>query len=256
MTPFRFHQFVYGSDNYGVLMHDPETGQTAAIDAGDGPAYLEALAQTGWRLSHILLTHHHGDHTDGLAELAEKTGANVYGPSGDKPGHTHIHNILREGDRLAFGNTSIEVIATPGHTLDMLNYYIAEQKICFTGDTLFALGCGRVFEGDASMMWDSLTKLMALPADTTLYSSHEYTQSNAKFALTIDPENPALLARCKMVDEKRAKDLPTVPSLLSEELATNPFLRASDKAIRARLNMTDADDREVFAEIRSRKDNF
>jgi hydroxyacylglutathione hydrolase len=256
MTPFRFHQFLYGSDNYGVLMHDPASGQTAAIDAGDGPAYQAAIAETGWRISHILLTHHHWDHTDGVAELASMTGATIYGPSGDKDGHAHITQTLAEGDRLNFGGTDIEVIATPGHTLDMLNYYLPEQGVCFTGDTLFSLGCGRIFEGDPSMMWDSLTKLMALPAETTLYSSHEYTQANAAFALSVDPDNAELIARCAGVEEKRAKGQPTVPSLLSEELATNPFLRASDARIRAQLKMPDASDREVFAEIRSRKDNF
>ena len=256
MIPFRFHQFLYGSDNYGVLMHDPESGQTAAIDAGDGAAYQAAIAETGWRVSHILLTHHHWDHTDGVVELAGATGATVYGPAGDKDGHAHITQTLAEGDRLNFGGTDIEVIATPGHTLDMLNYYLPEQGVCFTGDTLFSLGCGRIFEGDPSMMWNSLTKLMALPANTTIYSSHEYTQSNANFALTIDPDNTDLIARCAEIDAKRAKGQPTVPSVLSQEMATNPFLRASDKAVRAHLNMETASDKEVFAEIRSRKDNF
>ena len=256
MSLFNFHQFLYGSDNYGVLMHDPQSGQTAAIDAGDAQGYLGALAQTGWQLSHILLTHHHWDHTDGVAELAAATGASVYGPSGDKDGHAHVAHTLKEGDNLQFGGIDIEVIATPGHTLDMLNYYLPAQKTCFTGDTLFSLGCGRIFEGDAAMMWNSLGKLMALPADTTLYSSHEYTEANAKFAVTIDPDNAELAARCAHIAELRAKGQPTVPSLLSEELATNPFLRASDSAIRAHLEMTDATDGEVFAEIRSRKDTF
>ena len=182
MKPFRFHQFLYGNDNYGVLMHDPETGQTAAIDAGHCTAYQAALVETGWHLCHILLTHHHWDHTDGVKELADATGATIYGPKGDKDGHAHIAKTLQQGDRLDFGGTIIEVIATPGHTLDMLNYYLPDQKVCFTGDTLFSLGCGRIFEGDAAMMWDSLSKLIALPADTTIYSSHEYTEANAKFA--------------------------------------------------------------------------
>jgi hydroxyacylglutathione hydrolase len=256
MTPFQFHQFLYGKDNYGVLMHDPASGQTAAIDAGDSAAYQVALAETGWTLSHILLTHHHWDHTDGVAALSKASSVNVYGPEGDKAGHEGVTHILREGDQLAFGETMIEVIATPGHTLDMLNYYLPEQKVCFTGDTLFSLGCGRIFEGTAEMMWDSLTKLMALPADTTIYSSHEYTEANARFALTIDPENTKLQARCALVSEKRAHGQPTVPSLLADELATNPFLRASDKQVRAHLNMAQASDKDVFAEIRTRKDNF
>ena len=256
MTHFNFHQFLYGDDNYGVLMHDPSSGQTAAIDAGDSAAYLTALSETGWKLSHILLTHHHWDHTDGVAELAAATGAPIYGPSGDKDGHAHVAHTLKEGDVLDFAGNRIIVMATPGHTLDMLNYYLPDQGVCFTGDTLFSLGCGRIFEGDAAMMWDSLSKLIALPSDTTIYSSHEYTEANAKFAVTIDPDNTELAARCARISEMRSKGQPTVPSLLSEELATNPFLRASDSAIRAHLKMTEATDGEVFAEIRSRKDNF
>lgn len=256
MSQFQYHQFLYGSDNYGVLMHDAETGQTAAVDAGDLDSYLAALDQTGWSLSHILVTHHHGDHTEGLAQLAAQTGAKVFGPAGDQPGHQAIETKLADGDRFEFAGTPVEVIATPGHTLDMLNYYLPDQAVCFTGDTLFALGCGRVFEGTAEMMWTSLSKLMVLPADTVLYSSHEYTAANARFAVTIDPENQALAARVKAVEALRADNQPTVPSMLSEELATNPFLRAADTAVRAHLGMADATDSAVFAEIRSRKDNF
>ena len=256
MSQFQYHQFLYGSDNYGVLMHDAETGQTAAIDAGDLDSYLAALDQAGWSLSHILVTHHHGDHTEGLAQLAAQTGAKVFGPAGDQPGHQAIETKLADGDRFEFAGTPVEVIATPGHTLDMLNYYLPDQSVCFTGDTLFALGCGRVFEGTPEMMWTSLSKLMVLPADTVLYSSHEYTAANARFAVTIDPENQALAARVKAVDALRADNQPTVPSMLSEELATNPFLRAADIAVRAHLGMADATDSAVFAEIRSRKDNF
>ena len=256
MSQFQYHQFLYGSDNYGVLMHDAETGQTAAIDAGDLDSYSAALDETGWSLSHILVTHHHGDHTEGLAQLAAQTGATVYGPAGDKSGHEAIENTLVHGDKLTFAGTCVEVIATPGHTLDMLNYYLPDHSVCFTGDTLFSLGCGRVFEGTAEMMWNSLCKLMALPADTVLYSSHEYTSANARFAVTIDPDNEALAARVREVEALRADNKPTVPSVLREELATNPFLRAADPDVRAHLGMAEATDSAVFAEIRSRKDNF
>jgi len=256
MSHLQYHQFLYGSDNYGVLMHDADTGQTAAIDAGDLDSYLAALDETGWRLSHILVTHHHGDHTEGLAMLAQKTGAKVFGPAGDKPGHQAIETTLADGDKFEFAGTPVEVMATPGHTLDMLNYYLPEQAVCFTGDTLFALGCGRVFEGTPEMMWDSLSKLMVLPADTVLYSSHEYTAANARFAVTIDPDNQALAKRVKEVEALRADNQPTVPSLLCDELATNPFLRAGDSAVRAHLGMADASDKAVFAEIRARKDKF
>ncbi len=256
MAAFEFHQFLYGSDNYGVLMHDPETGQTAAIDAGDADKYQAALAHTGWELSHILITHHHGDHTEGLARLAADTAAAVYGPGGDNPGHAHITNQLAEGDQLSFAGARVTIIATPGHTLDMLNYYLPEQGVCFTGDTLFSLGCGRVFEGSYAMMWASLQKLMALPQDTVIYSSHEYTEANARFAVTIDPDNAALAARIQTIVSLREKGLPTVPSLLSEELATNPFLRASNSAVRSHLGLQTETDEDVFAEIRKRKDNF
>ena len=256
MPRFAYHQFLYGSDNYGVLVHDPETQLTAAIDAGDHSAYQQALDEKGWQLSHIFITHHHGDHTEGLEALATSTGAHVYGPSGDNPGHAHIMTQLSEGDEIAFAGEQIKVLHTPGHTLDMLNFYLPTESVCFTGDTLFSLGCGRVFEGDFDMMWHSLSKLMALPSDTIIYSSHEYTEANAKFALSVDPDNQMLKDRAAEVASKRAQGEPTVPSLLSEEMATNPFLRASDSGMRAYLGMAEATDAEVFAEVRTRKDNF
>ena len=256
MSSFQYHQFLYGTDNYGVLMHDPKTGQTAAIDAGDLESYLKALANTGWNLSHILVTHHHPDHTDGLKELSVRTGAAIFGPAGDRDAHRTIETTLSDGDRFDFAGHTVQVIATPGHTLDMLNFYLPQQDVCFTGDTLFALGCGRIFEGTPEMMWSSLQKLMSLPPETLLYSSHEYTAANARFALTVDPKNQKLVNRVQMVEALRADNQPTVPSLLSEELATNPFLRASDPSIRMHLGMAAEEDKEVFAEIRFRKDNF
>ena len=256
MSSFEYHQFLYGADNYGVLMHDPDSNQTAAIDAGDLDSYLQALNVTGWTLSHILVTHHHPDHTDGLTALARQTGAAIFGPAGDSPVHQSIETCLCDGDQFDFAGCTVQVIATPGHTLDMLNFYIPQQAVCFTGDTLFALGCGRIFEGTPEMMWASLEKLMKLPGETVIYSSHEYTAANARFAVSIDPENTALAERVRKVEALRADNQPTVPSLLSDELATNPFLRASDPAIRHHLNMSAADDQSVFAEIRARKDNF
>ena len=256
MQKFVYHQFLYGSDNYGVLVHDPRTNKTAAIDAGDFVAYEEELQKKGWNLSDILITHHHADHTDGLKKLLEKTGARVYGPKGTGGIYENISNKLSEGDKFEFSDVQFNVIQTPGHTLDMINYYIPSEKVCFTGDTLFSLGCGRVFEGSHKQMWESLTKLVALPSDTIIYSSHEYTEANAKFALSIDPENKKLVERSKQIDNLRKDKKPTVPSILYDELETNPFLRTHDKNIRNFLNLENASDFEVFSEIRSRKDNF
>ena len=250
------HQFPYGSDNYGLLLYCQDTGQTACVDAGDTKATQAAIAETGWGLTHIFITHHHADHTDGLAELKSAYNATVLGP---KIGST-VSNLydtqLSDGDHFKFAGRRIDVLATPGHTLDMINFYSADDQIVCTGDTLFVLGCGRIFEGDAPMMWSSLEKLMALPDDTVVYCSHEYTLANASFAVTIDPDNKALAERRLAFEALRENGLPTVPTRIDLEKATNPFLRASDPSIRKHLGMTDATDVEVFTEIRQRKDNF
>jgi hydroxyacylglutathione hydrolase len=257
MALFDIHQFGYMDDNYGVLLHDPASGRTAAIDAGDAAAYQAALAETGWTLDEVWITHHHGDHTAGLADLLAACPAEVTGPAeGSKTALAQLDRPVRHGDSFDFAGHQVSVIATPGHTLDMTNYWIAEAGLAFTGDTLFALGCGRVFEGDMEMMQDSLARLAALPAQTQIYCSHEYTAANARFALSVDPDNAALIARAEQVDKLRAAGQPTVPSLLAEELATNPFLRWGDAGLRARLGLETASDAEVFAEIRRRKDNF
>ncbi len=252
MAELEYFQYAYMSDNYGVLIHSPKSGETASVDCGDAEATIEALNQKNWSLTHIFATHHHADHVAGLAELKKQFNCHVTGPAGI-PG---IDKPVADAETFTFGDTEVQTIHTPGHTKDMINYYLPTEKTVFTGDTLFSLGCGRLFEGDAPMMWKSLTKLMKLPADTTVYSSHEYTEANAAFAVTVDPQNAALTERVKNIKALRAKGEPTVPSTLSKELATNPFLRASDPAIRQHLNMAAATDEEVFAEIRSRKDNF
>ena len=250
------HQFPYGSDNYGLLLHCRETGQTACVDAGDTEATQAALAETGWGLTHIFITHHHADHTDGLAALKSAYNATVLGPNIDSAVSNLYDTQLGDGDHFEFAGRRIDVLATPGHTLDMINFYSADDQIVCTGDTLFVLGCGRIFEGDAPMMWSSLEKLMALPDDTVVYCSHEYTLANAQFAVTVDPGNAALAERQAAFESLRENGLPTVPTRIDLEKATNPFLRASDPLIRAHLAMTDATDAEVFAEIRRRKDNF
>jgi hydroxyacylglutathione hydrolase len=249
----KIHQFPYGGDNYGVLLHDAASGQTACIDPGDAAATFAALDQTGWTLSHIWITHHHGDHTAGLVEVKSATGAQVIGPKGKISG---IDKYLSQGDSFEFAGQSVDVIETPGHTLDMINFYLAGEKLAFTGDTLFALGCGRVFEGTPPQMWDSLQKLANLPDETVIYCSHEYTAANAAFALSVDPENDALKTRADQITDLRAAGKPTIPTDLALEKATNPFLRPHDPAIRAHLGMQTASDTEVFTEIRARKDRF
>ncbi|MEM9583251.1 MAG: hydroxyacylglutathione hydrolase [Pseudomonadota bacterium] len=248
----QFHQFTYNSDNYGVLVHDPSSGATACVDAGDGQAVLTALKDTGWSLTHLWITHHHWDHTDGLAEVKTATGCHVIGPDGI----AGIDQILRGGDSFDFAGHRVDLIHTPGHTLDMLNFYIADAQTVFTGDTLFVMGCGRLFEGDGPMMWHSMQKLKALPPETVIYCAHEYTLASLDFALSIDPDNAALLVQADRVRARRAKGEATVPTDLATELATNPFLRPGDPAIRATLGMQTASDAEVFTEIRARKDSF
>ncbi|OED38959.1 hydroxyacylglutathione hydrolase [Chromatiales bacterium (ex Bugula neritina AB1)] len=255
MPSLDIFQYPYNSDNYGILLHSRETGETAAIDAGDANALQAALKDNGWSLSHIFITHHHADHTAGLETAKKNSNCKVTGPglSSQIPG---LDKTVVHGDTFQFAGVEIQVIHTPGHTRDMMNFYLPSENAVFTGDTLFALGCGRLFEGDAEMMWNSLELLKKLPPETTVYCSHEYTEANASFAITIDPENEDLISRIESIREKRANNQPTVPSKLSEELRTNPFLRADAPEIRAQLNMQHASDVEVFAEIRARKDNF
>ena len=246
------YQFAYDSDNYAVLLHDPLSGETACVDAGDASTVLTALAAKGWTLTQLWITHHHGDHTAGLAKVKAETDCAVFGPEGI----TGVDTVLAGGDTFEFSGRSVEVVHTPGHTLDMLNFHVASDKLVFTGDTLFVMGCGRLFEGSASQMWDGMQKLMALPEDTLVYCAHEYTLANAAFALSVDPDNEALINRVEVVKVQREQGLATSPSRLDIELATNPFLRPSSPAIRAKLGMDKASDAEVFAEIRKRKDNF
>lgn len=249
-------QYSYMSDNYGVLIHSGATGETASVDAGDARALLDALQQQEWNLTHLLITHHHGDHTAGLKQVKQETGCTVLGPIERSARIEGLDRNLDDGDRFEFGGEEVRVMFTPGHTTDMINYYFPQSNLLFTGDTLFALGCGRVFEGTMEMMWNSLSKFRGMPGETQVYCGHEYTLANANFAVSVDPGNDALLARVEAVKALRDKGQPTVPSLLSEEFATNPFLRPDDPAIRAHLDMAEASDAEVFAEIRRRKDSF
>jgi hydroxyacylglutathione hydrolase len=256
MASLEIFQFAYNADNYGVLLHCPDSGDTACIDAGDASATEAALAQTGWSLTHLFITHHHGDHTAGLSALKAAHNAHVIGPHPRSVPIYGIDSAVWDGDSFDFANQQVQVIATPGHTLDMINFYLPDEKIVFTGDTLFALGCGRVFEGSFDMMWESLEKLLALPDDTIIYCSHEYTKANADFAISVDPDNDTLSKRRTHIIDQRAKNIATVPTVMSVEKATNPFMRPDDPAIRAHLGMENASNKDVFGEIRRRKDAF
>jgi hydroxyacylglutathione hydrolase len=255
MSELEFYQFPCLSDNYGVLVHDPDSGDTAAIDVPDAGTVQAALDEKGWKLTHVLVTHHHFDHTQGIEELKSASGCKVIGPQAEKAKIPTLDETVSDGDRFGFGGDMVDVISTPGHTLGMINFHFRESGVVFTGDTLFAMGCGRIFEGDAQMMWDSLCKLAGLPAETVVYCGHEYTLANAKFALTVDPGNDALQKRAEEVAALRAAGKPTLPTTIGAELATNPFLRAANSEIRSHLAMKSESDAKVFAEIRHRKDN-
>jgi hydroxyacylglutathione hydrolase len=253
MSRLDVHQFMCRSDNFGVLIHDRDSGLTASIDAPEAAAVRRALADKGWRLSHILVTHHHADHTEGIAALKSETGCKVIGPKAEASQIQGLDEVVAEGDSFKFGPHRIDVLDTPGHTAGHISLVIPDQKMAFVGDTLFVMGCGRIIEGDPQMMWNSLQKIARLPADTELYCGHEYTVANAKFALTIEPGNDKLVARTADVVAMRARDQPTQPTRVDAELETNPFLRPAVPAIRERLGMTGKKDWEVFAEIRERK---
>lgn len=244
------------SDNYAFLAHDPETGDTAVVDVPEAAPILKALADKGWSATHVLITHHHADHVQGLDELLAEHDAKVVGHAADASRLPKLDIALNDGDTVTIGSDTGTVMDVSGHTIGHIAFHFPDSKVAFTADSLMALGCGRVFEGTMPQMWDSLSKLAALPPDTTICSGHEYTAANGRFAVTIDPDNPALISRAKAVEAARDQGKPTVPSTLSEELATNPFLRATDPAVQAHLGMTGADAADVFAEIRTRKDNF
>lgn len=254
--PLQVHQFACLNDNYSWLVHEPEANVTAVVDTPEVAPILRALDQKGWKLTHILNTHWHPDHAGGNDELKAKTGCQIIGPRAEAKRIPSIERPVGDGDEIKFGNATARVFDVPGHTSGHVAYWFAQDKVAFVGDTLFALGCGRLFEGTAQQMWTSLQKLMALPPETKVYCAHEYTQSNARFALSVDPENEALVARSKEIDAMRAKGIPTVPSNIGMELATNPFLRPTSLTLQRSLGMVGADPVEVFAETRRRKDKF
>ena len=248
--------FLCLKDNYGVLVHDPASGATAAIDAPEAAAVEAALTASGWKLSDILVTHHHGDHTAGIAELKQRHRARVVAPHREASKIPDVDETVGEGDTVTVGTLSARVIETPGHTLGQINYFFPAAKLLFAGDTLFSIGCGRVIEGTPEMMWQSLLKLRALPDDTMIFCGHEYTDTNIRFALTIEPNNPALVARAAEVKRQIAAGIPTIPTLMGEEKRANVFLRADDPDVAAAAGLGGKPAAQVFAEMRARKNKF
>lgn len=244
------------SDNYAFLIHDPASGATAVVDVPEAAPILAALRQRGWTLSQILLTHHHADHIQGVADLRAATGAKVAGNAADAHRLPPLDTALTEGQTLQVGTESGTVIDVSGHTLGHIAFHFPASALVFTADSLMACGCGRLFEGSGPQMWASLCKLARLPPETLVCSGHEYTASNARFALSLEPDNQALISRVAAIADARQNGQPTVPSRLSEELATNPFLRANSPQMKARLGLVEASDAAVFTEIRARKDRF
>jgi hydroxyacylglutathione hydrolase len=255
MTKLQIHQFPCLNDNYGFLLHDPVSGRTAAIDTPDAGRYLAEAAARGWTITDIWNTHWHADHAGGNLAIKDRTGAHIRGPKEEAAKIPGLDAAMAGGDAFDFGGARVEVIAVPGHTLGHIAYHIAEAGVAFVGDSVFALGCGRVFEGTMAMMWESLTRIKALPPETKLYCAHEYTASNARFAVTIEPENAALQAYVREITDKRAKGEWTVPALLSRELGANPFLRADHPALQSAMGHA-GDAAATFGEIRTRKDRF
>lgn len=250
----RVHQFLCLSDNYGVLIRDPETRRTASIDAPDAAPILAALEETGWELTDILITHHHADHTQGIPGLkAAFPDAKLVGPAAEQDRIGALDQAVGEGDRVAVGALEARVIDVPGHTKGHIAYYFERDGILFAGDTLFALGCGRPFETPPRVLYHSLMKLARLPGYVQVYCGHEYTASNARFALSVDGGNTILAERAKGIEATRAAGAFTLPTTISIERATNPFLRAEEPDLRASLGMPNADAVEVFTELRERK---
>lgn len=256
MPGLQIHQFPCLSDNYGYLIHDPVAGVTAAIDTPDANAIERALADTGWKLTFILNTHHHADHAGGNLALKERTGCVIIGCRADAARIPGIDIKLSDGETFDFGNHRARILETPGHTVGHICYVFDADRAAFVGDTLFSMGCGRLFEGTPAQMWNSLQKLMAVPDDTRIFCAHEYTTKNGHFAETLEPASAALAARMAEVNALRAAGQPTVPSTLGLEKATNPFLRPASPELRATLGMQHEEDVAVLAETRRRRDKF
>ncbi len=244
------------SDNYAYLIHDPASGATAVVDVPDAAPILATLSNRGWHLTDIWITHHHDDHIQGIPTLRTATGARVTGAAADAHRLPPLDAALTPGTPFTFAAHTVDVMDVPGHTIGHIAYHIPGARLAFTGDSLMSAGCGRLFEGTPAQMWASLSRLAQLPPDTLICSGHEYTASNLRFALTLEPANPALILRNEQVVVARGEGRPTVPVHLSLELETNPFLRAHLPELKAAIGQPDASDLAAFTEIRARKDRF
>ena len=254
--PLDLHTIPCLTDNFAFLIHDKDSGQTACVDVPDAAPVLAALDRTGWRLTDILLTHHHDDHVQGVAALRAATGARVAGAAADAHRLPPLDRTLTTDLGFSIGRESARVIDVSGHTVGHIAFYFPASGLVFTGDSLMAAGCGRLFEGTPAQMWDSLQRLMALPPETLVCSGHDYLTGNLAFAATLEPGNSALMSRIDRLSQMRREGRLPMPSLLSEELATNPFLRAALPPLKARMGLPDASDAAVFAAIRAAKDKF
>jgi hydroxyacylglutathione hydrolase len=230
------------SDNYIWLMHDPTSGETVVVDPAEAAPVLAAAEARGWRITQVWNTHWHPDHTGGNAEVKAATGCTISGPAAEAERIPTLDRLVREGDRVGIGAIEAQVLETPAHTAGHVSYYLPSEQLAFVGDTLFAMGCGRLFEGDAAQMHGNLQRLAQLPPETRIYCAHEYTLSNARFAITVDPDNRALVERVAQVEAQRARGEPTVPTTIGLESATNPFMRASSA--------------QAFSDLRRAKDQF
>ena len=244
------------SDNYAFILYNVENRSALLVDAPEAGPINEILTKNNLKLEKIFLTHHHADHVDGLGEILDKHNALTIGAQADIHRLPKLDKYVQAGNEFSFQGQTGKIFDVPGHTLGHIALYIPTQNILFSGDSLMALGCGRLFEGNAEQMWNSLSRLISLPDTTQICSGHEYTENNASFALSINPENRDLIERSEQVKLMRSKNLFTVPSQLGLEKKTNPFLRPFDKNIREHLNMHKSTDVEVFSKIRTLKDNF
>ena len=256
MSTLEIHQFPCLDDNYGYLIHDAASGLTATIDTPEVDAINAALVEKNWSLDFIFNTHHHHDHAGGNLELKAQPQCEIIGPAADIDRIPGIDRAVSEGDTVMLGNWVFQVHDTPGHTRGHIVFHCAEAAVGFVGDTLFALGCGRLFEGTPEQMWHSLQKLLSWPDQTLIYCAHEYTEANARFALSVEPENADLVSRANEIRIARAQGVPTVPTSMALEKKTNPFLRPHSSNLQETIDLVGQSDVEVFARTRELKDNF